>query len=237
MNLETYNRLLDLYCEGDEIGANFESSPLFTDKDHRPRKPGGTDESDMIRCWREYLARDFPDLSPGGWIIYYANNYRDSGYGKAMPDTFRLVKYLLRHKPEELTYRKVVEISKDRNSMGNLCLGMVLPVLHYAQTVGEDPFRMVEEYVLLTHAHPIALAACDKLASLFLEEPPSLDPEFPTKGFGGHADAVSTLKTAWWCAQAPTKELAITECVWIGGDVDSTLALTLQLWGWMNDNI
>lgn len=228
-------RLMDLYCEGDEIGANYESSPMFTDKEPRPRKPGGTDESDMIRCWRGYVARDFPRLSPLNWIVYYTHNYEPGGYGKAMPDTFQLVKYLLMRKPEELSYQKIVEISKDRNSMGNLCLGMVLPVLHYALTADEDPYQMVEEYVMLTHAHPIAIEACRRLTKLFLEGPLTLEQEFPTKGFGGHADAMSTLKTAWWCAQAATKELAIKECIWIGGDTDSTLALTLQLWGWLNE--
>jgi ADP-ribosylglycohydrolase len=233
----TEDRLIKLYMEGDAIGAPYEGKEMFAPPrmDLAPRL-GGTDETDTVRCWEEFR-RSGKDINPLDWARYFTYNHKPCGYGKAYPDFFQLVKYL--DKRGALEYEKLVEISKDRNSMGNGCLALVYPLVCLADEQGLDaPSGLVREYTMMTHAHPVALGACDELADIFWgrNEPVVFgyaEVQYPVEGIGGHADAMSTLHTALWCAQKATKEEVTKECIFIGGDTDSTLALSLLLWGFL----
>jgi len=232
--VNTYD-LFELAKEGDRIGKFFEGKPMRTpyDKDLLDRallNNRGTDESDLLDCWVKFIGSGWL-VTPVDWAEYYTMYSNPScGYGKAMPDFFRLVKYLRQN--GGVTYGKLVEISVDRNSFGNLCLQMVLPVVAYAKELGVDPYEAVGIYTVMTHAHPIAQRACAELARLFLEGPQSMLPVLPEKSRTGHADAMHTLGLAWWCAQSDTKEQVIEVALYESGDADSVLALALLLWGW-----
>jgi hypothetical protein len=150
-----------------------------------------------------------------------------------MPDFFRLVKWLERK--GKITYNQLVERSVDRNSFGNLCLHLVPHLVHHALRTGIPLRPLIVEYVIMTHAHPNALTACLSLCNLFVNgTDSSLGVVTPENSSTGHADALHTLNTAWWCAQKETEDEVIDEALYLSGDADSVLSLALMLWGWKN---
>lgn len=226
-------QLIELYKKGDAVGSPYEGKQMFCDPvlDRAPNMRG-TDETDTVNCWFGFEQREVVG-DPVDWARYFANHYTPKcGWGKTYPDFFQLVKYL--DKRGTLTYEKLVEMSMDRNSMGNGCLALVYPMVSYGFSAAD-----ITIFTVMTHSHPTALIACELLADLFINRDNSKlvgsTVEYPVKGIGGHADAMSTLKTAWWCAHKETEEEATKECIFIGGDTDSTLALTLLLWGFLKE--
>lgn len=224
-------QLVELYMEGDAIGAPYENKPTF----EAPRlelapKPGGTDETDMVRCWLAFLASG-QEVTPVNWARFFAKNYRPCGYGKTYPDFFRLVQYL--DKRGKLTYAKLLEISEDRCSFGNGCLALVYPLVCYANEHNLNPYQLVRTYTEMTHAHLNALDACALLTSILWgdNEPVVFGYAEITRPEIVRVDAMSTLGIALWCAQKETKAEVIQECLYIGCDTDSTLSLALLLWG------
>lgn len=236
--LRAQSLLAEAAMEGDRLGAPFEGKREFSNPDYgllklAAKNKTGTDESDLLRCWAGYHKLVGDSVDPVGWAEYYADHYGVARYGKTMPDLFNLVRWQ-RKVGADNRYAQLVVISTDRNSFGNLCLQMVAPLVSVALRTGENPYDLVTRFVVMTHAHSIAVNACRDLCRLFVDGPQALVPRYPKNSLTGHWDAGHTLHAAWWCAQFETKEKVIEEALFISGDADSVLALSLLLWRWMN---
>lgn len=230
--------LLDLYKEGDRIGAPFEGKPALTSVDRNSVKfqmaaknSIGTDESDTVDRWREYVAANHDSVTPLGWALYFTDHHGAYPYGNVLPDFFATVKFLDRR--GELTYPALLKVSQDRNSFGNGCLPLVLPLTHYALCANQDPHALVREFTLMTHYNDIALRACGDLVTILLGEGVWGKGRAPADGgrARGGMDAMDTLTTALWCAEGEGKDDVIDRALYIGFDTDSVLALALMLWG------
>lgn len=233
--------LIEAAKKGDRIGSLFEGKPEFREHDPETlrlamRNANGTDESDLLTCWQDYQKRVGDKIDAVEWADFYADRHGVARYGLAMPDFFRLVKWT-RGLPPKGRYSIFARISMDRNSYGNLCLQMVAPLVSVALRTGADPYRLVSEYTMMTHAHQLAQDACRDLCRIFVEGPTSINPSFPANSSTGYWDALHTLGAAWWCAHLADEDRVIKEALFISGDADSVLALSLLLWRWMNDEL
>ncbi len=234
----TLSLLIEAAKKGDRIGNLFEGKMEFREPDAETLTaalayPDGTDESDLLQCWTDYQKRVGDKIDAVEWADFYADRHSVKRYGQTMPDFFRLAQWTRTGVAGD-RYGHFIRISLDRNSYGNLCLQMVAPLVGVALRTGADPYRLVAEYTMMTHAHQLAQDACRDLCRIFIEGPASVTPVFPQNSSTGHWDAMHTLQAAWWCAHLPSEDRVIREALFVSGDADSVLALSLLLWRWMN---
>jgi hypothetical protein len=243
------NAALSSYMYGDRIGAPFEGGGTFTLEDALRRQseyPNGTDESDIVRCFMEFMADPSTRGYESGWRLaawaeFVTKNRRATRYGGTWSRFFALVRFL-----DNVSYDKLVEISKDANSFGNGCLPLAVCAAEY-QFYPE----MLEQLIVMTHHHPDALLACrmvcfmtGKSLNRSMEFAPTSADDDRLAAFEALDDsrladvtphALGCLVAARRCA-AGASEMSdiIARAGRIGGDVDSYMALAffLHTKGW-----
>ncbi|NJC88156.1 MAG: ADP-ribosylglycohydrolase family protein [Desulfuromonas sp.] len=242
--------LLQLYFEGDRLGASAEGMSGATLSfeqimARRNEHPNGTDESDSVRLFIRYADSDCWDGDYGrfaaGWAAHLTRYHAVTSYGRTWRDLFALVRHVEKTTGRPISYAKLTEMARDRNSCGNGCLALAYPAWRYARTVGGDPYRLARVVTEVSHAHPIAQRCVAALVGCFETGDPSTITSdcFPPAG----AEACFThlapgcLWAALECAGEATRDDAIRRAASIGGDVDSYLSLGLLLWGHRNRDL
>lgn len=165
---EGYDTAVGLYILGDVVGSPFEATePLYREWSldeiiRRYRKAGTrTDESDLVDCFNKFMEDyDFrvEERCLLDWAVFISKNKSVVKYGKAFPDFFRTVGALEAN--NTLSVERLYDIAVDRNSCGNGCLSLVLPVYHLGDSLNigkKDKHRLIVDFCRLTHAHELAL--------------------------------------------------------------------------------
>lgn len=230
--------LVQLYMEGDRIGAPFESygppvKPLsYGEIMARANEyPNGTDESDIVRCFSRFTegytwADDLPQFIVD-WCDYHEQHRAATSYGGTWRDHFATVKYL--RKEGKLTYGELARISEERDSFGCGALALVYPALLYAEEremVGAWTFVTV--LCKATHHHVAARAAVMELLYFFSARQ-NISTLTRNLGRTGCRDIVG--KAATLAHLFRSKQNLAHQAILEGGDVDSILSLALLLWG------
>lgn len=240
--------LIQLYCEGDRLGAPFEGQEGPTAYDHRDvlkragMYPDGTDESDTVRLFIRFAngyrwAGDDQEFAVA-WCDFHERHRAATSYGRTWRDHFTLVAWL--RKQGCLNYQSLARVALDREggtgSAGNGALALAYPACLFAREVGADPQRLAETLTLASHAHPKAVESMRLLVAFFCGRRSLASLQIdPGVGSGNlHRYSVlapCTLLMAARCAELASKEEVVAQAVANGGDVDSILGLALLLWG------
>ena len=237
--------IIEAYRKGDRVGAPFEGKTMWTDVPEERiqvalKSSRGTDESSIVNCFLAYVERrpwnGDMDSWQWGWLVYHQENH-GTGYGKTYRNHFALVDYLNKRRhdctaAEKLA--KVRQISEEADSFGNACLALVYPLYLYAKAnIKEMPARDV---VLWFTRHTHASANAEMAVSRLMEAIDGNRIESPGEDIvrrdlcDGNATAWNTLLTAAYIADVETEEELYRRGIWVGGDVDSTMATAALLW-------
>lgn len=204
---EGYDTAVGLYLLGDVVGSSFEASEPFLqewslDKIIRRYRRSGvkTDESDLVGCFNNFI-RDYDYRTTErcllDWSLFISKNKSVVQYGAAFPDFFKTVGTL--QGKNTLSVQRLYDIALDRNSYGNGCLSLVLPVYHLGDSLNigkKDKHRLVLDFCRLTHAHEIALQGVSFLFAVLDIALEDRDP-FDLAAYSAYDKLIaSSLKTA-----------------------------------------
>jgi ADP-ribosylglycohydrolase len=248
-----YEQQIDAYRIGDGLGAteeglksDFSAKKMIAllNDTAKTELMKGTDESDILRCWQDFTHGNYSFHQNGSheqvqdyvceWMAYHQKNSRVTTYGRTWQDVFTLVKYL-RAAGHRLDHEELVVLSKDRDSMGNGCLGMIFPMwVVWSSVHTVAPWKSyVQSFIEPTHAHNNALGSCYMLWSFFAN---SADWRAlrGVENFNPTPEATclahGCLRAAMLCAKgAKNFEQVVRRASKLGGDVDSYLSLAFLM--------
>lgn len=241
-------KLLGLFCAGDQYGAPWEGGlpGLYThrtwDEVKARRSPVGTDETAIVAMWSEFSKGE--DITCSGWLDHLRLHHKEfHGWGNTMSDMLSLLRYSNKHVLAGDIEQQVRQIAVERRSYGNACLAMVLPTYCTALEHGLPAREFVLAYVTLAYTHDRAINACNQLMDIIegrhpwrmqWEDSIALDMSAFVQRYPTNIPADETLRHAVWCAvNGVSGEDVVMNAVQIAGDTDSVLSTALLIKGLM----